>query len=93
MVIYDPEHGPLLSTEEVAALLGVSAEVLKAFVVADGTAGKGRQGPTRLPSEWLERARSRADVYERATGRRDMFGALEFWRAQRRDANHPGGAA
>lgn len=89
MVIYDPERGPLLSTEEVAALLGVSAEELKAFVVAEGTAGKGRQDPSRLPAEWLEQARSRADVYEQATGRRDMSGALEFWRAQRRATDLP----
>ena len=91
----------LLSTEDVAALLGVTAEELKAFVVADGTAGQGRQDPSRLPPEWIERGRSRTDIYRQVTGRNDMAGALEFWRAHSsnvrplpaRRGTTPGGAA
>lgn len=76
MVMHHPEHGPLLDADDMAALLGVPADQIREHARTAGTA------PAGLPREWVERGRSRGDVYRQATGRDDMAGALEFWRAQ-----------
>ena len=77
----DPAYSTdeLLSTEDFAVLLGVPADELKACVAAQRL-GDGVQA-ARIPSEWIERGRSRTDIYRQATGRSDVVGALEFWRA------------
>ena len=80
-MIEHPEHGPLLSTAEVAALLGVTEQELRAHM--DRQPAGERTSGANLPEEWLEQARSRGDVYRQATGRDDMAGALTFWQAQR----------
>lgn len=82
MTFVHPEHGPVLDVDDVSALLGVPAEDITARVRAQH-GEPGGIDRTVLPAEWIERGRSRADIYREATGRDDMAGALEFWRAQR----------
>lgn len=74
---------PPLSHHDLAVLLGVPVDELKACVTAQRDTDGAKVQTTRLPAMWLERGRSRTDVYRQATGRSDMVGALEFWRAQR----------
>jgi hypothetical protein len=83
-VIDHPEHGPLLDADDMAALLGVPAADVTAALQAQRL-GTGNPERAVLPHEWIERGRSRADVYRSATGRDDMAGALEFWKAQKRE--------
>jgi hypothetical protein len=80
-MIDHPDLGPLLDVDDVSVLLGVSAERITAALHAQQL---GTSSPERavLPREWIERGRSRADVYQQSTGRSDLAGALEFWRAQ-----------
>lgn len=76
-------HGePLISAEELALLLGVPADELRACVRAQRDIDGSEFQPARLLAAWLEQGRSRADIYWQATGRDDMAGALKFWRAQ-----------
>jgi hypothetical protein len=85
-MIDDPDHGPLLDAADMSALLGVPAEQITAALQAQRL-GTGEPERSVLPRAWIERGRSRADVYRSATGRDDMAGALEFWRAQRKEAS------
>jgi hypothetical protein len=80
-MIDDPTHGPLLDVDDMSVLLGVPAADVTAALRAQHL-GTGNPERAVLPREWLERGRSRADVYRSATGRDDMAGALEFWRSQ-----------
>lgn len=73
-----PEHGPILDAEDMSVLLGVPVEDITAAIQAQRL-GTGVERNV-LPREWLERGRSRTDIYRQATGRDDMEGALEFWR-------------
>lgn len=86
---------PLISSEELASLLGVPVELLRACVAAQRDPDGTPLQSARLPAAWLEQGRSRADVYRQATGRDDMSGALEFWRKNRRPSRQDknGGAA
>lgn len=76
--VADPSLGPLMSTEDVAALIGVPVDDVRACVQAqrDDSAVQS----IRLPAEWIEQGRSRAEAYRQATGRSDMQGAVLFWR-------------
>jgi hypothetical protein len=85
-VINHPTHGPLLDAADMSALLGVPAEQITAALQAQRL-GTGEPERSVLPREWIERGRSRADIYRESTGRTDMAGALEFWRAQRKEAS------
>lgn len=72
---HHPEHGTILDADDMAALLGRTPDEITAAIREHGT----------LPDAWVEHGRSRADVAREATGRDDMAGALEFWRAQRKE--------
>lgn len=72
----DDQGQPLLSACELALLLGVSEAELKAHAAAAGT------GATALPEEWVARGKERSHVYQHATGRSDMGGAMAYWAAQ-----------
>lgn len=83
-------HGEeLLSAEDLAVLLGVPVDLLKACANAQLDPDNCRPQSTRFPAAWFEQGRSRTDVYRQATGRDDMEGALEFWRAQHRCDDSP----
>lgn len=74
---------PLISSDDLAVLLGVPVELLKACAAAQSL-GTGGVETARFPGAWLEQGRSRTEIYKRATGRDDMKGAIEFWKAQRK---------
>jgi hypothetical protein len=83
-MIDHPEHGPLLDVDDMSALLGVPAADITAAIRAQHL-GTGSPERAVLPHAWLEQGRSRADVYRDATGRDDMSGALQFWKAQTKE--------
>jgi hypothetical protein len=83
-MIDHPDHGPLVDVDDMSALLGVPAADITAALRAQHL-GTGKPERAVLPREWLERGRSRADVYRSATGRDDMAGALKFWKAQTKE--------
>lgn len=75
---WDRSLGPLLSSEDVAALVGVPlAEVLDCLKAQRQTAVTHE---VQLPAAWVESGRTRAEIYRQATGRDDMQGAIAFWR-------------
>lgn len=72
-----------INADDMAVLLGVPVEDLNAWVKASKTIeGDGMQS-VAFPPEWIERGRSRRDVYNQATGEDSLLGSLEFWKAQR----------
>lgn len=72
----DDQGEPMVSSRELALLLGVSEAELKAHAATAGT------GATKLPAEWVARGRQRSRIYHQATGRDDMVSALAYWAGQ-----------
>lgn len=78
---YTAAPGQKLRAEDMAVLFDVPLDEFRSCVGAQNTGEP--ELMIRFPRTWVERGRSRADVYRQATESSDLAGAVEFWKAQR----------